>query len=80
MENWYLVVGDHATKSLLVIKRVTVQKTITRTLDFNMIKGVHNLKLYLISDSYMGADQEFDFTVNVAEGEDSDDSDEEMDG
>ena len=39
--------------------------------------GEHELKLFLMCDSYVGVDQDPSFTVKVAEGEEEDE-DEEM--
>lgn len=79
MPNWWLVVGEPSTRQLLVIKRVTLNKTLTVKLEFTLPKGRHPLKLYVICDSYVGADHDIGLgEVDVAEGEDSDeDSDEE---
>ncbi|KAK5654988.1 hypothetical protein OQA88_6747 [Cercophora sp. LCS_1] len=80
-ENWWLVVGEESTKTLLAIKRVTVGKSLGVKLEFTVpTPGKHNLKLFLMSDSYVGVDQDPDFSVTVAEGmevdedEDSDES------
>ncbi|EIW74460.1 Sec63-domain-containing protein [Coniophora puteana RWD-64-598 SS2] len=78
MANWWLVVGEPSTKQLLVIKRVTVNKSLAVKLEFTLPKGSHDLKLYVICDSYVGADHDLKVdTIDVAEGEDSD-SDEDM--
>ena len=78
MENWWLVVGEESTKSLLAIKRVTVMKELEVKLEFTVpTPGEHHLKLYLMSDSYVGVDQEREFTITAAEGMDVDDEDEE---
>ncbi|KAJ7578996.1 putative RNA helicase [Mycena floridula] len=75
--NWWVVVGEAATKQLCVIKKVTVGKTaLDVKLEFTLPKGKHDLKLYVICDSYVGADHDIAIgTVDVAEGEDSDDDD-----
>jgi pre-mRNA-splicing helicase BRR2 len=80
-ENWWLVVGEPSTKQLLGIKKVTVQRRLNVKLDFSLPKGEHKLKLYFISDSWVGADQEHDFEVSVGEAlESEEESDEdEMD-
>ena len=82
MANWWLVVGEPSTRQLLSIKRVTIKKSLNVKLEFTLPKGKHQLKLYVICDSYMGADHDINLDpVDVAEGEDSDedmDSDEEM--
>jgi pre-mRNA-splicing helicase BRR2 len=84
MANWWLVVGEPSTKQLLVIKRVTVNRNLAAKLEFTLPKGKHSLKLYVICDSYLGADHDIALDdIEVAEGEDSDsdeDSDEEMEG
>ena len=76
--NWWLVVGDPTSRQLLVIKRVTVSKSLAVKLEFTLPKGTHNLKLYVICDSYVGADHDIALDpIDVAEGEESD-SDEDM--
>lgn len=76
MANWWVVVGD-AQRQLLAIKRVTVKRSLNVKLDVTLAKGQHSLRLYVICDSYSGADHDIEIgTVNVAEG---DDSDEDMD-
>lgn len=78
MANWWLVVGEPSSRQLLVIKRVTVNKSLAVKLEFTLPKGTHSLKLYVICDSYVGADHDIGIdAIDVAEGEDSD-SDEDM--
>jgi len=73
MENWWLVVGDENSKTLLAIKRITIGKELSTRLEYIVpTPGEHKLKLYLMSDSYVGVDQDPSFTVNVAEGMDED--------
>jgi len=70
-------VGDPTSRQLLVIKRVTVTKSLRVKLEFTLPKG--SLKLYVICDSYVGADHDIGLdAIEVAEGDDSD-SDEDMD-
>ncbi|KFY16944.1 hypothetical protein V491_05161 [Pseudogymnoascus sp. VKM F-3775] len=80
MENWWLVVGEESTKTLLEIKRITIGKKLNLRLEFTVpTAGKHDLKLFLMSDSYVGVDQDPSFIVDVAEGEDDDeDEDEDM--
>lgn len=83
MANWWLVVGEPSTRQLLSIKRVTIKKSLNVKLEFTLPKGKHQLKLYVICDSYMGADHDINLdAIDVAEGEDSDEDmdtdDEEM--
>ena len=78
--NWWVVVGEQSTRQLLSIKRVTVPKSLGVKLEFTLPKGTHLLKLYVICDSYVGADHDINLEpLEVAEGEDSD-SDEDSDG
>jgi len=82
MVNWWVVVGEQSSRQLLSIKRVTVSKSLNVKLEFTLPKGEHALKLYVICDSYVGADHDINLDpIDVAEGEESDsdeDSDEEM--
>lgn len=80
MANWWLVVGEPSTRQLHGIKKTTVTKNQVVRLEITLPKGTHNLKLYVICDSYIGADHDIDMDpLDVAEGEESDsDSDEEM--
>lgn len=82
MVSWWLVVGDPTSKQLYAIKKVTVKARLETKLDFNLPVGEWQLKLYLICDSYSGADQDFDMDkMKVVQGEDSDDeSDEDESG
>jgi pre-mRNA-splicing helicase BRR2 len=76
MANWWLVVGDAASRQLLVIKRVTVNKSLSVKLEFTLPKGTHSLKLYVICDSYIGADHDISLDpIEVAEGQESDSDD-----
>lgn len=71
MESWWLVVGDEQTKSLLAIKRVTIGRELATRIEYTVpAAGEHNLKLFLMSDSYIGVDQERTFSVKAAEGMD----------
>lgn len=77
-ENWWLVVGDDKTKNLLAIKRVTIGRELKTRLEYTVpTAGEHDLKLFLMSDSYVGVDQEREFSITAAEGMDVDDDDEE---
>ncbi|KAL2889402.1 Pre-mRNA-splicing factor brr2 [Ceratocystis lukuohia] len=80
MENWWLVVGEEATKTLLAIKRVTVGAELKMKLEFTVpTAGVHKCKLFMMSDSYMGVDQEQEFEVTAAEAMEVDSDEEEED-
>lgn len=83
-ENWWLIVGKADTNALLAIKRVPLQNEAKVSLEFDAPEeGSHNLKLYLMCDSYQGCDQDFEFSITVGEaleeGSDSDEEEEEED-
>jgi pre-mRNA-splicing helicase BRR2 len=78
MENWWLVVGEESTKTLLAIKRITIGRKLSVRLEYTVpTPGEHALKLFLMSDSYVGVDQDPSFNVTVAEGMDEDEEEEE---
>lgn len=78
MENWWLVVGEESSKTLLAIKRITIGRSLNVRLEYTVpTPGEHELKLYLMSDSYVGVDQDPTFKVRVAEGMDEDEDEEE---
>ncbi|KAF9159441.1 DEIH-box ATPase [Actinomortierella ambigua] len=79
-EGWWIVIGDPATKSLLSIKRVTLQRKLTVKLELVCPRpGKQTYKLYTMCDSFLGCDQELDMAVDVGEGEESDDEEEDED-
>jgi len=79
MANWWLVVGEPTARQLLVIKKVTVNKSLSVKLEFTLPKGQYSLKLFVICDSYIGADHDIALPpIDVLEGDDSD-SDDDMD-
>ncbi|BFZ63546.1 Pre-mRNA-splicing helicase BRR2 [Saitoella coloradoensis] len=80
MENWWIVIGDPATKQLLSIKRVTLAKRLSVRLDFIVpTPGKHSYRLLFFSDSYVGCDQELAVDFEAAQGEEEEeDEDEEM--
>lgn len=81
-ENWWVVIGEQSTKRLLAIRRLPFKREYDPVkLSFELNQGKHDLTIYCISDSVMGADRTVDFSVDVKEGADSDeddDSDEDM--
>lgn len=77
-ENWWLVVGEEGSKTLLSIKKLTVGRSVKTKIDFTVpTAGKHELTLFLMSDSYVGVDQAPTFTVEAAEGAEEDEEDEE---
>ena len=70
-ENWWLVLGETATNTLLAIKRLTtVQSTV---LSFPApAPGQHDCVLYFICDSYTGCDQEYEISLNIHEAQKDD--------
>jgi pre-mRNA-splicing helicase BRR2 len=66
-EGWWLVIGDSSTNQLLAIKRVALQKRARMKLEFSAPAeaGTMDYTIYLMSDSYLGCDQEHKFTVDI---------------
>ncbi|EDN06152.1 hypothetical protein HCAG_02755 [Histoplasma mississippiense (nom. inval.)] len=78
MENWWLVVGEEKTNSLLATKRITIRKKLQLKLEYIVpTPGEHELTLFLMSDSYVGVDQDPSFKITAAEGMDEDEEEEE---
>lgn len=79
--NWWLVVGDPKTRQLIGIRKVTIpKKTLTVQLQLSLPAGTHRPHLYVICDSYMGADQDLELDeITVVQGEDSDEEESEED-
>jgi pre-mRNA-splicing helicase BRR2 len=78
MENWWLVVAEEATKSLLAIKRVTIGRILETKLEYVVpTPGKHDLTLYLMCDSYFGVDQDPTFSIEAAEGMEEDEEEDE---
>ena len=66
-ESWWVVCGGE-NNSLAAIKRITITKqTVNVKLDIDLPEsaGKYSYKLYLMSDSYQGCDQEYKISLNV---------------
>ncbi|TKY89875.1 hypothetical protein EX895_001172 [Sporisorium graminicola] len=74
---WWIVIGDPGTRNLLAIKKVTIRKSIDVSLEVSLPQGTHDrLKVWLMCDSYVGADREVQMEpIVVAQGVDSDEDD-----
>lgn len=81
-EGWWLVVDDVKSNSLLTVKHVALKQRASVKLKFIEPEspGKHNLKPYLLSDSYVDCDQAEDFVVTVAALESESDGEAEGDG
>jgi len=66
-ENWWVVIGDTKSNTLLSIKRLTLNQKAKIKLDFAAPSTTtsHSYVLYLMSDAYVGCDQEYKFQINV---------------
>eukprot|EP01041_Mallomonas_annulata_P002895 gene2895-5684_t len=66
-EGWWLVLGDSNRNTLLSIKRVALGKSAKVKLDFCAPDdpGDYTLVLYLMCDSYLGCDQEYEIELAV---------------
>lgn len=67
IENWWVLIGDPETNTLYSIKRTPLKIENEIKLEFNSPEesGNYKYKLYLVSDSYFGCDQEFDIEFTV---------------
>lgn len=70
-EAWWIVIGNPSEKLLLGIKRIAPkpgQSNIIYNVEFAAPPsgGSYSLKAYLISDCWIGCDQEFDLDLHVA--------------
>lgn len=79
-ESWWIVVGDLGQNNLLSLKRVTLKDKHSAQISFIAPEepGDYDLNLFCMSDSYLGCDQEYTFSLSVA-APTSDDSDEDSD-
>ena len=79
-EGWWLLVGDGKSNGLLCIKRITLQLKAKVKLEFVAPEaGEYAYTLYLMSDSYLGCDQEYELPLKVAEADDEDEDEDEED-
>ncbi len=78
-ENWWVVLGDSQTRQLYAIQKLALSKEEQQVkLDFTIPRaGHHNLSIWCMCDSYVDADKEISFEVDVEQGEE--DSEEEVD-
>jgi len=70
-EGWWLVIGSPKKNELTAIKRSAMKKK-SMKVDIDFVapeKGDYKYMIYLMSDSYLGADQEYEFSLTVQEGE-----------
>merc|ERR1711879_591193 len=77
VETWFLVIGDPKNNKLLRVKRFYMQRLLVSfklTFEAPSKVGDYQYTLYLMSDSYIGCDQEFKINFTVKEGG-ADDSD-----
>lgn len=72
-EAWWLVVGCPKSGQLAAIKRVTPGRKATVKLEFAAPPdgGASDWALFFMCDSYLGADQQFDFKLTVSEPADA---------
>lgn len=69
-EHWYVIIGSNATNHLLAIKKVSFHMNTSFTLTFTPEPSTlttQTFNIYLICDSYVGADQSHKFNVHIAQ-------------
>jgi hypothetical protein len=68
-EGWWLVIGDPSVGELIALKRLSMlQKNARANLTFNVpdLEGEYHYYFYLISDCYLGLDQQYDINFVVS--------------
>ena len=67
MQGWWLVIGDSNDDTVMAIKKVKLKEAISTQMEFEApdTSGEHIYKLYLMCDSYVGCDQEYELKINV---------------
>lgn len=67
LESWWLIIGEISTKQLYATKKVSLSKeTQNYTLNFTLDQqGKHELTLWCVCDSYIDADKEVSFELEV---------------
>jgi pre-mRNA-splicing helicase BRR2 len=77
-EGWWVVVGDTHTNALLSLKRVSLSLKQKLTLEFLAPEeaGDYDLRLFCMSDSYLGCDQEYAIPLSVGAAVSDDESEE----
>ncbi|KAK9503226.1 hypothetical protein O3M35_011843 [Rhynocoris fuscipes] len=70
-EGWILTLGDIETNELLALRRVTFNHKTTIQLMFYPPerKGRCIMTLYVLSDTYLGLDQQYDIEINIIDKE-----------
>lgn len=78
-ENWWLVIGDSKTRELYAIQKLTINKEeMAVKMEFTVPRaGHHTLSVWCVCDSYVDADKEISLEVDVEQGDESDESDQE---
>ncbi|ORX87093.1 Sec63-domain-containing protein [Basidiobolus meristosporus CBS 931.73] len=74
-EGWWIALGDAENDDLMAIRRISMQSgpgqrfSPTSTVRMSFVTpeapGTYRLTLFLMSDAYMGLDQQYDLTLNV---------------
>jgi len=62
---WWLIVGNQELNEVYYVKRVFFKKKITRSFQVTLPRKNKVLKVFLVSDSYIGIDQIYDFDLET---------------
>lgn len=70
-ESWWVVIGETKTKNIYAIKKATIAKESQQIkMDFTVPSaGKHNLSIWCVCDSYIDADKEISFELDVADSD-----------
>eukprot|EP00743_Colponemidia_sp_Colp-15_P009223 GILK01010071.1.p1 GENE.GILK01010071.1~~GILK01010071.1.p1 ORF type:complete len:1391 (-),score=337.99 GILK01010071.1:97-4269(-) len=68
--SWWVIIGHEETDELLALKRLTVKDRLHTSLSFMPLNGLganQMYSVYVMSDSYLGLDQQYQFTVTLTD-------------
>lgn len=72
LENWWVILGDSKTRELYAIQKFSANKEEQKIkLEFTIPKAGHySLSVWCMCDSYVDADKEINFEIDVEQGDD----------
>ncbi|KAK7686801.1 hypothetical protein QCA50_009874 [Cerrena zonata] len=70
-EGWWIVIGDSASRQLYAIKKTQISKESQNVrMEFTVpTTGHHKLSIWCMCDSYVDADKEIEFEIDVKQGD-----------
>ena len=65
-EGWFIILGNSDNNDLVALKRIGFIRSktvVTLSVTTPSLPGRHSYTLFIISDSYLGLDQQYDISV-----------------